>query len=138
MFGVTSIPALAKAAVGFLIAACLVGLGAYLASRHYAPEVESLNQKLGAANQALANDKAAFSVLSAASDRQNASIVALQKAADARAALAASAVAAAEAKNVAYQSKAAVVLASKPSPGSNVCGAASALIDAQIREDRPQ
>ncbi|CAB3779456.1 hypothetical protein LMG28688_00847 [Paraburkholderia caffeinitolerans] len=123
------------AAIGAL-ALALLGLGAYGASRHYAPIVAGLNQQLGKASQAIADDQAAFGTLKSAAELQNTSILALQKEADTRAAQAASAVAAADAQNVSHQSRAAVLLASKPDAASDVCAAASALIDAQIKEDR--
>ncbi|WP_175795982.1 hypothetical protein [Burkholderia anthina] len=127
---------IAKIAAILAIVAALVGLGAYGASRHYAPIVAGLNQQIGKANQAIADDQAAFGTLKSASDLQNASILALQKEADTRAAQAASAVAAAETQNVAHQGRAAVLLSSKPDAASDVCAAASALVDAQIKEDR--
>ncbi|SIT43784.1 conserved exported hypothetical protein [Paraburkholderia piptadeniae] len=132
----TQVSLIAKIAAILAIVAALVGLGAYGASRHYAPIIAGLNQQIGKANQAIADDQAAFGTLKGAAELQNASILALQKEAASRAAEAAAAVAAAEKQNIAHQSRAAVLLASKPEAGSDVCAAASALIDAQIREDR--
>ncbi|HDR9065461.1 TPA: hypothetical protein ACU967_002218 [Burkholderia contaminans] len=118
------------------VVAALIGVGSYLASRHYAPIVAGLNQQLGKATQALADDKAAYGTLASAAALQNASILALQTEAAARKAQADAAVAAAEKVSAAYQARAAALLASQPAAGSNVCVAASALVDAQIREDR--
>ncbi len=118
--------------------AALLGIGAYLASRHYEPIVADLDQKLGASAQTIENDKAAYGVLAAQAKTQNDAILGLQRAADARAASAASAVAAAASVAAKSQARANVLLASKPAPGLNVCDAARALVDEQIKQERPQ
>jgi hypothetical protein len=118
--------------------AALLGVGAYLASRHYEPIVAGLDQKLGASAQVIENDKAAYGVLAAQAKTQNDAILGLQRAAEARAASAAAAFAAAGSKAAKSEARANVLLASKPAPGVNVCDAARALVDEQIKQERPQ
>ncbi|MCA8013292.1 hypothetical protein [Burkholderia vietnamiensis] len=118
--------------------AALLGVGAYLASRHYEPIVAELDVKLGASAKTIENDKAAYGVLDAQAKTQNDAILGLQRAAEARAASAAAAVAAAESVAAKSQARANVLLASKPASGVNVCDAARALVDEQIKQERPQ
>ncbi|HEF4743286.1 TPA: hypothetical protein SAO08_003138 [Burkholderia multivorans] len=120
------------------IVAALLGIGAYLASRHYEPIVEGLNEKLGASAQTIEDDKAAYGVLAAQAKTQNDAILGLQRAAEARAASAAAAVTAAESAAAKSAARANVLLASKPAPGVNICDAARALVDEQIKQERPQ
>ncbi|WP_416052735.1 hypothetical protein [Cupriavidus basilensis] len=137
MFGISLAGPLAKTLGIVALVLALLAAGFYLGARHYAPQVAALDQKLGAAGQALADSKVAYSTLAAAAAVQNATIAALQKADAARAAVAASAVAAASAQDVQKQARAVAILAAKPAPGLTQCAAASALIDAQIKMERP-
>ncbi|KUZ66898.1 hypothetical protein WI36_24345 [Burkholderia ubonensis] len=117
--------------------AAVLGVGAYLASRHYEPIVAGLDQKLGASAQTIKDDQAAYGVLAAQAKTQNDAILGLQRAAEARAASAATAIAAAETVAAKSRARANVLLASKPAPGVNICDAARALVDAQIKQERP-
>ncbi|WP_175969607.1 hypothetical protein [Burkholderia sp. BCC0322] len=129
---------IARALALMATVAALLGVGAYLASRHYEPIVAGLDQKLGAANQVIADDKQAYGVLATQAKTQNDAILGLQRAAEARAASAAAAVAAAESVATKSQARANVLLASKPAPGVNLCDAARALVDEQIKQERTQ
>lgn len=137
MFGISLADPLAKILGVVALVLALLAAGFYLGARHYAPQVSALNQKLGAAGQALAEGKAAYSTLAAAVTAQNATIAGLQEADAKRAAAATAAVAAASGQDMKNQARAVVVLASKPAPGLTQCAAASALIDAQIKMERP-
>ncbi|KVZ18654.1 hypothetical protein WT88_29685 [Burkholderia stagnalis] len=129
-------PVVARALALVAVVAALVGVGVYLASRHYAPIVASLNRTIGQDAQALADQKAAYGVLAQQTEAQNAAIVGLQKAADQRAQAAASALAKANDVASQYQAKATALLASKPPASADLCVAARSLVDEQIKQER--
>lgn len=139
MFGLTLArvaPIAARALALLAVVAALVGVGLYVASRHYAPIVASLNRAIGQDAQALADQKAAYGVLAQQAEAQNAAIVELQKVADQRAQAAAAALAKANDVASQYQTKAAALLASKPPAGVDLCVAARSLVDEQIKQER--
>lgn len=129
-------PVAARALVLVAVVAALVGVGFYLSSRHYAPIVASLNQTIEQDAQALADQKAAYGVLTRQTEAQNAAIIGLQKAADQRAQAAAAALAKANDVASQYQAQAAALLASKPPAGADLCVAARSLVDEQIKQER--
>jgi len=129
----------AKLIAGALIAGTLLaigaGLGVRLCSRHFEPLLATANRQLGAASQALAQQSAAYATLAQKTSAQNAAIGALQQAATQREQAASSAIAKAAGTSAHFQKQAAALLTRRPPSGSNLCTAASQLIDSQIKPE---
>lgn len=112
-----------------LLALCaIVGLGAWLAARHYQPTIDILNDKLSKCSSL--KDQANAAIIS-----QNAAITALQLAATIRDKAAKDAVAAARKSAKDDYGKASDVLAERVD-GPDVCAAASSAFDAELARER--
>ncbi|MBU9831281.1 hypothetical protein J1779_15195 [Rahnella sp. FC061912-K] len=111
-----------------LALSAVVGLGAWLAGRHYQPTIDSLNDKLSKCGSL--KDQANATIHS-----QNVAITALQQAAAIREKAAKDAVAAARESAKDDYGKASDVLAERvDSP--DVCAAASSAFDAELARER--
>lgn len=114
--------------VVLLALSAVVGLGAWLAGRHYQPTIDNLNDKLSKCDSL--KDQANATIIS-----QNAAITALQQAGADREKAAKAAVDAARASAKDDYGKANDVLAERvDSP--DVCAAASSAFDAELARER--
>lgn len=119
----------ATAVVILLALASIVGSGIWLASRHYQPTIDNLNSLLGTCQSN--NRQQAASIAS-----QNAGIAALQTLAALRKATAAEAQQKAQVAARDDYGKANEVLTERSE--GDVCAAASAAFDAELRREREQ
>lgn len=111
-----------------LALSAVVGLGAWLAGRHYQPTIDNMNDKLSKCGSL--KDQANATIHS-----QNAAITELQQAAAIREKAAKDAVAAARKSAKDDYGKAGEVLAERVD-GSDVCAAASSAFDAELARER--
>lgn len=114
--------------VVLLALSAVVGLGAWLAGRHYQPTIDNLNDKLSRCGSL--KDQANATIIS-----QNAAITALQQAAAVREKAAKDAVAAARESAKDDYGKANDVLAERVD-SSDVCAAASSAFDSELVRER--
>lgn len=113
--------------------AALIGFGAWggytLARDHYEPKLATANEQIGSLTTA-------NTALKSSVERQNAAVTALQAEATKREQAATAAVQQAHKLAVKSQTRAQAVLLLKPPTGANLCAAAQAAFDAELKDER--